>query len=93
MEKVHQRLESQKRTIERENKLGWTLENPERKNIEILDSFDLLRELNRSLQEPLAAAQQLISKTFLNRDSGIFIIFFKSEITFFLRPIADVSSL
>jgi len=65
MEKVHQRLESQKRTIERENKLGWTLENPERKNIEILDSFDLLRELNRSLQEPLAATQQLINRSLM----------------------------
>ena len=74
MEKVHQRLESQKRTIERENKLGWTLENPERKNIEILDSFDLLRELNRSLQEPLAATQQLISKTFLNQNFYFFLI-------------------
>ena len=74
MEKVHQRLESQKRTIERENKLGWTLENPERKNIEILDSFDLLRELNRSLQEPLAATQQLISKTFFEPKFLFFLI-------------------
>lgn len=91
MEKVHERLKSQKRTLERENKLGWTLENPERKNIEILDSFDLLRELNRSLQEPITATQQLISKTFLNQNTGIFITFLNQK--FFLRPIADVSSL
>ena len=91
MEKVHERLKSQKRTLKRENKLGWTLENPERKNIEILDSFDLLRELNRSLQEPITATQQLISKTFLNQNTGIFITFLNQK--FFLRPIADVSSL
>ena len=62
IEKVRQRLNSQKRSIERENKLGWNLETEENENVEIVDSFDLLRELNRSLQEPLVATQQLISK-------------------------------
>ena len=59
---VKDTIKKQKRSIERPKYFNWELENSKSDNITApLDSISFLHQIKRCLEEPLYAAQKIIS--------------------------------